>query len=65
MSQSLQPVDPTTIPELSGRFAPVATEIEAEDLPVTGHLPEDLVGAYLRNGPNPRLTPLGELHLPA
>ena len=32
---------------------PVAEEIEAFDLPVTGALPPELTGDYIRNGPNP------------
>jgi carotenoid cleavage dioxygenase len=39
-------------PELGGRFAPVPDEIDAVDLPVEGHLPPELDGRYLRNGPN-------------
>jgi carotenoid cleavage dioxygenase-like enzyme len=38
---------------LEGSFAPVAEEITAFDLPVTGRLPAELSGRYLRNGPNP------------
>jgi carotenoid cleavage dioxygenase len=38
---------------LRGPFAPVAEEITAFDLPVTGGLPAGLNGRYLRNGPNP------------
>lgn len=38
---------------LTGHFAPVADEIEARDLPVTGTLPDELSGRYFRNGPNP------------
>lgn len=38
---------------LSGHLAPVPDEIEAFDLPVTGSLPPELTGRYLRNGPNP------------
>lgn len=38
---------------LAGINAPVADEIDARDLPVTGQLPPELVGRYLRNGPNP------------
>ena len=38
---------------LDGNFAPVADEVTATDLPVTGTLPEELRGRYLRNGPNP------------
>ncbi|WP_037275650.1 carotenoid oxygenase family protein [Kibdelosporangium aridum] len=38
---------------LEGLLAPVADEIEAVDLPVSGELPAELVGRYFRNGPNP------------
>ena len=38
---------------LQGSFAPVAKEITAFDLPVTGRVPAGLSGRYLRNGPNP------------
>lgn len=46
-------------PHLSGVFAPVGPEIEATDLTVlSGAIPADLKGAYIRNGPNPRFQPL-------
>jgi carotenoid cleavage dioxygenase-like enzyme len=38
---------------LEGSFAPVTEEITAFDLPVTGRLPAELSGRYLRNGSNP------------
>jgi carotenoid cleavage dioxygenase-like enzyme len=38
---------------LEGPFAPVTEEVTAFDLPVTGTLPAELHGRYLRNGPNP------------
>ena len=38
---------------LQGPFAPADEEITAFDLPVTGSLPAELSGRYLRNGPNP------------
>jgi len=38
---------------LQGPFAPVTKEITAFDLPVTGSVPAELNGRYLRNGPNP------------
>ncbi|MGY1706219.1 carotenoid oxygenase family protein [Geodermatophilus sp. SYSU D00697] len=38
---------------LEGPFAPVTEEVTAFDLPVTGRLPAELSGRYLRNGPNP------------
>ena len=38
---------------LHGPFAPVEDEITVFDLPVTGSVPAELSGRYLRNGPNP------------
>jgi carotenoid cleavage dioxygenase-like enzyme len=64
MAQELQPVDPSTILQLSGRFEPVSREIEANALSVEGSLPADLTGAYFRNGPNPKFTPLGSYTYP-
>jgi carotenoid cleavage dioxygenase-like enzyme len=40
-------------PHLAGNYAPVAEELTAYDLPVTGRVPDRLNGWYLRNGPNP------------
>lgn len=39
-------------PFLEGAFAPVAEELTAFDLPVTGRIPEGLNGRHLRTGPN-------------
>ncbi|MYR88121.1 carotenoid oxygenase [Streptomyces sp. SID685] len=47
-----------------GRFAPVAEEVDAVDLKVAGELPDELDGVYLRNGPNPRFTPVGSYLYP-
>src|SRR6516165_1233123 len=33
-------------------FAPVTEEVTAFDLPVTGRVPSELNGRYMRNGPN-------------
>ncbi|MFT6437665.1 MAG: carotenoid cleavage dioxygenase [Candidatus Azotimanducaceae bacterium] len=38
---------------LSGNFAPVTEEITATELKVTGSIPPELNGRYLRNGANP------------
>jgi carotenoid cleavage dioxygenase-like enzyme len=38
---------------LAGNYAPVTDELTAYDLPVTGAIPPELTGWYLRNGPNP------------
>ncbi|MER7349794.1 carotenoid oxygenase family protein [Streptomyces aurantiacus] len=40
------------LPFLEGAFAPVTEELTAFDLKVTGRLPRDLDGRYLRTGPN-------------
>lgn len=60
----LQPVDMATHPYLSGRFAPITDEVEVEGLHVEGAVPEGLVGAYLRNGPNEMFPPLGSYSFP-
>ncbi|MEC3996372.1 carotenoid oxygenase family protein [Actinacidiphila sp. DG2A-62] len=39
-------------PFLRGAFAPATEEVTAFDLPVTGRIPRELNGRYLRNGPN-------------
>ncbi|HBE21778.1 MAG TPA: 9-cis-epoxycarotenoid dioxygenase, partial [Cyanobacteria bacterium UBA11367] len=49
-------------PYLEGNFAPVQSEITAEDLPVIGELPADLNGMFVRNGPNPQFPPKGQYH---
>ena len=41
-------------PYLIGNMAPVEQEVTAFDLPITGSVPRDLDGRWLRNGPNPR-----------
>ncbi|HEY2284465.1 MAG TPA: carotenoid oxygenase family protein [Streptosporangiaceae bacterium] len=60
----LRPVDPAADPHLSGRFAPVATESDADGLLVEGSLPGDLNGVFMRNGPNPKFPPLGSYTYP-
>jgi len=49
-------------PYITGVFSPLAEESTYSELPVTGTLPSDLNGVYLRNGPNPRFEPKGEYH---
>ena len=47
--------DPSSAnPYLIGNMAPVEREVTAFDLPVTGSIPVELDGRWLRNGPNPR-----------
>jgi carotenoid cleavage dioxygenase-like enzyme len=40
-------------PYLEGNYGPVDQEITSTDLPVSGELPIELCGRYLRAGPNP------------
>ena len=42
---------------LQGINAPVFHEVEIDSLPVTGEIPLDIEGMYLRNGPNPMFKP--------
>ncbi len=46
------PAPATGNPFLEGAFRPSDSEVTAFDLPVTGRIPADLDGRYLRNGPN-------------
>lgn len=56
-------VDAIDNPYLHGPYTPVVSEITAVDLEVVaGEIPEDLYGAYMRNGPNPVLAPRGLYH---
>jgi carotenoid cleavage dioxygenase len=50
-------IDPGENPFLAGIYAPISTEITADDLTVIGEIPRDLDGSYLRNGPNPIFQP--------
>jgi carotenoid cleavage dioxygenase-like enzyme len=50
-------------PDLTGNLAPVALEIDASGLRVTGELPPGLRGSFVRNGPNPLFEPTGRYHL--
>lgn len=55
-------VDDIDNPYLHGLYAPVMEEVEATELEVEGELPRELFGAYVRNGPNPRFSPLNRYH---
>jgi carotenoid cleavage dioxygenase-like enzyme len=63
-TQSLQPIDLASEPHLQGVFASQDREVDVADLLVEGELPLELDGEYLRNGPNPRFTPLGSYLYP-
>ena len=45
--------NPRGNPFLEGNLAPVTEEVTAFNLEITGTLPPELDGRYLRNGPNP------------
>ena len=47
---------------LEGNFGPVSEEVTATDLEVTGAIPPELAGRYLRIGPNPWPIPEGPYH---
>ena len=51
-----------TNPYLLGNFAPVSNEIQAENLKVIGKIPTELEGMFVRNGPNPQFSPIGQYH---
>jgi carotenoid cleavage dioxygenase len=53
----------TRPPYLLGNYAPVTEELTACDLPVTGTIPPELTGWYLRNGPNPHEADTGHWFL--
>jgi carotenoid cleavage dioxygenase-like enzyme len=46
-----------TLSFLDGNFAPVTEEVTSVDLPVTGRIPDELVGRLVRIGPNPETPP--------
>lgn len=59
------PPPPVTDNEhLTGVFAPVTLEVDVAGLEVVGELPAALDGAYVRNGPNPRFSPIGSYVYP-
>jgi carotenoid cleavage dioxygenase len=49
-------------PYLDGNFAPVSKEISTDTLKVIGEIPPYLSGMFVRNGPNPQWTPIGQYH---
>ena len=52
----------TLNPYVQGVYEPVSRETTAIDLPVIGEIPQDLHGAFYRNGPNPAQAPQGMHH---
>lgn len=60
------PIKPSVDPKhvLSKNFSPVLDELPPTECEiVSGSLPSDLNGAYIRNGPNPQFLPRGPYHL--
>jgi carotenoid cleavage dioxygenase-like enzyme len=55
-------VNTSVNPYLDGNFAPVHQEITADTLQVIGELPPELSGMFVRNGPNPQWSPIGQYH---
>lgn len=49
-------------PFLRGNHAPVREERTDLTLEIEGHLPPELAGTFLRNGPNPQFKPLKRYH---
>nr|MBX2873260.1 carotenoid oxygenase family protein [Saprospiraceae bacterium] len=49
-------------PYLLGAYAPVFEEVVEHNLKVTGEIPKDINGIYVRNGPNPKFEPKGHYH---
>ena len=49
-------------PFLGDNFAPVSQEITQNSLKISGQIPPQLQGTFVRNGPNPQFPPLGEYH---
>ncbi|MGJ5630215.1 carotenoid oxygenase family protein [Nostoc sp. CALU 1950] len=49
-------------PYLDRNFAPIREEITTDKLSVIGELPPELSGMFVRNGPNPQWTPIGQYH---
>ncbi|MBT4163758.1 MAG: dioxygenase [Porticoccaceae bacterium] len=49
-------------PYLHGAYAPTTDEIVVNELEVVGELPDDLFGAFYRNGPNPVFKPKNLYH---
>ncbi len=62
INQVRSSLEPSDHPYLNGAWAPVSEEWHDDDCPVSGHIPRDLDGVYLRNTENPLHQPLGKYH---
>jgi carotenoid cleavage dioxygenase len=52
-AKNIPSADSTGAPYVTGNFAPLMNEVTAFDLEVSGRIPEELNGRFLRIGPNP------------
>jgi len=59
----LTSLEPSSHPYLNGAWTPLLEEVDVDDLQViSGTIPEDIDGIYLRNTENPVHQPLGRYH---
>ena len=54
VQRSMATIESETPWHLRGNWAPVQTEVTAENLTVEGSIPSQLEGVYIRTGPNPK-----------
>ena len=54
VQKSMATIESETPWHLRGNWAPVQTEVTAENLTVEGSIPPQLEGVYIRTGPNPK-----------
>src|SRR5688572_32714971 len=52
-TETIPSANSTGAPYVAGNFAPLKSEVTAFELEVTGRVPEELTGRFLRIGPNP------------
>ena len=56
-------LQPSNHPYMNGAWTPLHEEVDADDLTViSGEIPKDIDGVYLRNTENPVHQPLGRYH---
>ena len=56
-------LQPSNHPYLNGAWTPLHEEVDADDLPlISGEIPKDIDGVYIRNTENPVHQPLGRYH---
>ncbi len=55
--------EPALSPATWGNVAPITDELDVDELAVTGRIPLELRGTYVRNGFNQAFPPIGRYHL--